>query len=261
MANPVRSWDTPALAPMPKANPREVRLTQLVNRHIGFVERVLRNMGVPEADIDDAVQRTFIVVANRLDDIIPAAEKSFLFRSAKHVASHVRRSLARRRLEPIDDHVLSHDESPERAVSQKRAREMLDDILSRLPDDLRFVFTLFEFEDLTVPEIAQMLEIPVGTAASRLRRAREHFKVELRRIEALSLRSSPTASPAFARRVASGHVLESEPAAPEGPQSVGAQSVGAQSVGAQSIGAQSIGAQSVGVSAALGGPLGRKVGS
>jgi RNA polymerase sigma-70 factor (ECF subfamily) len=148
-------------------------------------------------------------VANRLDDIIPAAEKSFLFRSAKHVASHVRRSLARRRLEPLDDHdhLLSHDESPERAVTQKRAREMLDDILSRLPDDLRFVFTLFEFEDLTVPEIAQMLEIPVGTAASRLRRAREHFKVELRRIEALSQRSSPTASPALSRRVASGHVL------------------------------------------------------
>jgi RNA polymerase sigma-70 factor (ECF subfamily) len=193
---------------MPKANPREVRLTVLVNRHIGFVERVLRNLGVPEADIDDAVQRTFIVVANRLDDIIPAAEKSFLFRSAKHVASHVRRSLARRRLEPIDDHILSHDESPERAVSQKRAREMLDDILSRLPDDLRFVFTLFEFEDLTVPEIAQMLEIPVGTAASRLRRAREHFKVELRRVEALAQRSSPTASPALSRRVASGQVLD-----------------------------------------------------
>lgn len=208
MASRGTSWDTPALARMPKANPREARLTHLVNRHIGFVERVLRNLGVPEADIDDAVQRTFIVVANRLDDIIPAAEKSFLFRSAKHVASHVRRSLARRRLEPIDDHVLSHDESPEQAVSQKRAREMLDDILSRLPDDLRFVFTLFEFEDLTVPEIAQMLEIPVGTAASRLRRAREHFKVELRRIEALSVRSAPTASPPPSRRLVVGDALQ-----------------------------------------------------
>jgi RNA polymerase sigma-70 factor (ECF subfamily) len=194
MASQRSSWDTVGSSRMPRKSPREVRLTQLVNRHIGFVERVLRNLGVPEADVDDAVQRTFIVVANRLDDIIPAAEKSFLFRSAKHVASHVRRSLARRRLEPIDDHVLSHDLSPELAVSQKRARELLDQILARLPDDLRFVFTLFEFEDLTVPEIAGMLEIPVGTAASRLRRAREHFKVELRRMEALSQRPVPAAS-------------------------------------------------------------------
>lgn len=169
-----------------KMNARDKRLTLLVNRHVGFVERVLRNLGVPEADIDDAVQRTFIVVANRLDDIVPAAEKSFLFRSAKHVASHVRRSLARRRQDPLDEYMPSTDESPEQVVSQKKAREMLDQLLTQLPEDLRVVLTLFEFEDLTVPEIASMLEIPVGTAASRLRRAREHFQVEMRRMEAIS---------------------------------------------------------------------------
>lgn len=172
-------------------NARDERLTKLVNRHMGFVERVLRNLGVPSADLDDAVQRTFIVVANRLDDIIPAAEKSFLFRAAKHVASHVRRSLARRRTEPLDEFLPSTQENPEQLISQKKARELLDQILARLPDDLRIVFTLYEFEDLTVPEIAELVEIPTGTAASRLRRAREHFQVEFRRVEAgLKIRPS-----------------------------------------------------------------------
>lgn len=183
MAFGAGSWEARAGRPM---NARDQRLTAIVNRHLGFVERVLRNFGVPEADLDDASQRTFIVVTNRLDDIIPAAEKSFLFRAAKHVASHVRRSMARRRTEPIDDALPCLEESPEQLISQKKARELLDELLSRLPEDLRMVFTLFEFEDLTVPEIAQLLELPVGTAASRLRRAREQFQVEFRRAEAVS---------------------------------------------------------------------------
>ena len=40
------------------------------------------------------------------------------------------------------------------------------------------------FQQLTVPEIASMLELPAGTASSRLRRAREHFQAAVRRLEA-----------------------------------------------------------------------------
>ncbi len=166
---------------------RELRLTKLVNQHLGFVERVLRNMGVPDADLDDAVQRTFIVVANRLDDIVVGAEKSFLFRSAKHMASHVRRSASRHsRLEPFDDDVPVAQQSPEQLVSQKKARELLDELLDSMPEELRLVFSLYEFEGLRMPEIAEYLEIPTGTVASRLRRARKHFQAGVRRFEAVS---------------------------------------------------------------------------
>lgn len=166
---------------------RDQRLTQLVNQHFTFVERVLRNLGVPEADLDDAAQRTFIVVANRLDDIIVGAEKSFLFRSAKHMASHVRRSVHRHsRLEPLSDELPSVQESPEQLISQKKARELLDELLDGMPEELRLVFTLYEFEGLKMPEIAEHLEIPTGTVASRLRRARKHFQSGVRRFEAAS---------------------------------------------------------------------------
>src|SRR5262245_50568344 len=83
------------------------RLRGMVDEHLEFVARVLRNAGTPQADIDDEVQRTFIIAARRLDDVRAGAEKSFLFRIALNLAAHVRRTLARRR-------EVSGDEAPER---------------------------------------------------------------------------------------------------------------------------------------------------
>lgn len=166
---------------------RDRRLTQVVNQHIGFVERLLRNLGVSDAELDDAVQRTFIVVANRLDDIVEGAEKSFLFRSARHMASHVRRSAARQRnFEPLDDQLPSLQDTPEQLISQKKARELLDELLAAMPEELRVVFTLYEFEGLKMQEIAELLDIPNGTVASRLRRARKLFQGGMTRFEAVA---------------------------------------------------------------------------
>ena len=49
-------------------------------------------------------------------------------------------------------------------------------MLSKVDPDLVEVFVLYELEGLTSPEIADLLEIPVGSVASRLRRAREQFR-------------------------------------------------------------------------------------
>jgi len=59
---------------------------------------------------------------------------------------------------------------------------MLDEVLNRLPVDLRTVFVLHELEGLEVREIAEIEGIPVGTASSRLRRAREEFSAVARRV-------------------------------------------------------------------------------
>jgi RNA polymerase sigma-70 factor (ECF subfamily) len=48
-----------------------------------------------------------------------------------------------------------------------------------MPDNLKEAFILFELEDLTVPQIAELLAIPTGTVASRLRRARAFFQTEV----------------------------------------------------------------------------------
>jgi RNA polymerase sigma-70 factor (ECF subfamily) len=166
------------------------RLRGMVDEHLEFVARVLRNAGTPQADIDDEVQRTFIIAARRLDDVRHGAEKSFLFRIALNLAAHVRRTLARRR-------EVSGDEAPERVetlatpeqlTDRKRMRELLDRVLDQMDGNLRDVFVLHEFEEMNMSEIAGVLGIPRGTVASRLRRARADFRERVAALEAASTR-------------------------------------------------------------------------
>lgn len=160
-----------------RASERETRLRGLVDRYLDFVARVLRNAGTPEAEIDDDVQRTFIAVSNRLDDVRPDAEKSFLLQTALRMAAHARRTLARRREVHDSDAQLRIQAPlhPEQMLDQKRARELLDEVLSEMTFELRTVFVLYELEELSMTEIAEALQIPSGTVASRLRRARADF--------------------------------------------------------------------------------------
>ena len=156
----------------------------MVTEHGTFVARTLRNLGVPARDLDDCVQRVYIVADRRLDDIRAGCERAFLFRSAAHIAAHARRSLARKRevLEEDPLPVRTPPVQPDELAERKQFRELLDTVLAGLSDDLRSVFILHTFEELTMAEIAELLELPPGTVASRLRRARSVFRD---RIEAL----------------------------------------------------------------------------
>ncbi|XXX73231.1 sigma-70 family RNA polymerase sigma factor [Sorangium sp. So ce134] len=163
---------------------RDARLRRMVDAHLDFIGRVLRNAGTPAAEIDDAVQRTFIAAAQRLDDVRPGAEKSFLLQTALHVAAHARRSAARRREFPAAEPPEVVDAAtPEQLTSQKHARQMLDQVLDQMESDLRTVFVLYEFEEMSMVEIAGVLGIPQGTVASRLRRARADFRERVRALE------------------------------------------------------------------------------
>ncbi|KYF81271.1 RNA polymerase subunit sigma [Sorangium cellulosum] len=167
-----------------RVSQRDARLRRMVDAHLDFIGRVLRNAGTPAAEIDDAVQRTFIAAAQRLDDVRPGAEKSFLLQTALNVAAHARRSAARRREVPAAEPPEVVDAAtPEQLTSQKRARQMLDQVLDQMEPDLRTVFVLYEFEEMSMVEIAGVIGIPQGTVASRLRRARADFRERVRALE------------------------------------------------------------------------------
>ena len=157
---------------------REVRLRQLVDDYVGLVARILRNAGTPEADVEDDVQRVFIALSNRLDDVRHGSEKSFLIQTALYMAAHSRRTVARRREIVMDrpPDTIDSFPGPEEMAQRGYARRTLDLILGEMEGDLRAVFTLFEFEEMTTTEIAALLDIPSGTVASRLRRARADFR-------------------------------------------------------------------------------------
>jgi RNA polymerase sigma-70 factor (ECF subfamily) len=60
---------------------------------------------------------------------------------------------------------------------------MLDGVLEQMEPELRTVFVLYEFEDMSMAEIADTIAIPRGTVASRLRRAREDFRERVRALQ------------------------------------------------------------------------------
>lgn len=164
----------------------EQRLRAMVADHVAFIWRLLRRLGVPESDVEDASQQVFLVASKRLDDIIPGRERSFLFGTAMKIAAHTRRSTARQR-EVSDEGVPEGADpgpDPEAQLDLAQARAMADAVLADMPLELRAVFVLFEVEEMSTVAIAELLQVPTGTVASRLRRAREDFQQRLKRMRA-----------------------------------------------------------------------------
>jgi RNA polymerase sigma-70 factor, ECF subfamily len=186
--DPGRGEASPRPVHLAHAADRDRRLRSLVDRYLDLVARVLRNAGTPEADVEDEVQRTFIIAARRIDDVRPGSEKSFLLQTALHLAAHARRTIARRREVGVDGvpERLDLGATPEQLTDQKRVRQLLDQVLGRMTDELRTVFVLFELEEMSTTEIAEALGIPAGTVASRLRRARADFRARVSMMDGLS---------------------------------------------------------------------------
>jgi RNA polymerase sigma-70 factor (ECF subfamily) len=158
----------------PSTREAAARADAFAREHHAFVWRVLRRSGLPPADADDAAQRVFMIVANRLDTIAEGSERAFLYRTAARVASNAHRTVRRRRETPEfeESQEPASLPAPDDLLDQRRARDLLDRVLSELTEDLRAILVLFELEELRTPEIAEALGIPLGTVASRLRRAR-----------------------------------------------------------------------------------------
>ena len=183
-------------APIDEASPSALHRTPaerahaVVVQHFDFVWRLLRRLGVPEADVDDAAQQVFIVASKRLRDIPDGRERTFLFGTALRTAATLRRNEWRRQrwieIGPRD--APSTESAPDELVERRQALAFLDAALSALSDAHRVVFVLCELEELTTAEAASVIGIAAGTAASRLRRAREEFGQCVRRLRAQRMR-------------------------------------------------------------------------
>lgn len=160
----------------------EQSIRALVAEHHSFVWRILRGFGLSATDAEDATQQVFMIVARKLEDILPGRERAFVYGAALRVANNARRGLRRRREvtdEDEPDTAAPESAGPERHTELAEARHLLTEILQELPEKLRRVLVLAEIEQLEVPEIAALEGLPVGTAASRLRVARQRFREQL----------------------------------------------------------------------------------
>ncbi len=177
---PSPTWDEDGRAIVETST---ARLRRVIDCHYDSLWRTLRYLGVPDASVDDAAQQALCVLARRLSEVAPGAEMGFLFATAIRVASETRRSARRNRTQHVGDieAFVALAPSPEELVDERQAHAVLEQVLAAIPLDLRLVFILFEIEELGLAEIADLVGIPMGTVASRLRRARESFQSIVRR--------------------------------------------------------------------------------
>ncbi len=164
-----------ARAPLDDAA-KKARFERLVTEHYGFVWRSARRLGIRTSDLEDIVQEVFLVAARNIDAI--ESERGYLFRTCVFACAHARRTIFRRREIVDDDRIhaeVDRAARPDETAEANETRARLQNILDRMPEDLRVVFLLFELERFTMAEISESLSIPTGTVASRLRRARDAF--------------------------------------------------------------------------------------
>lgn len=161
----------------------KARLKEMFENHHETIWRLMLRRGLDAEAAADMTQQAFTIAAERLGDIRPGCEHAFLLETAIRLARAASRKMTRLQFEEdMDLHVAPAMRADE-ILDQRRAIDIFDRVLGTLTADLLEVFLLFEMEKLSMREIAGMLAIPIGTVASRIRRAREAFREESTRIE------------------------------------------------------------------------------
>jgi RNA polymerase sigma-70 factor (ECF subfamily) len=188
---PVRSVLTGATPP------GDAEFRALYEAHFKLVWGSLRRLGVRDADVMDLTQKVFITAYMKFPEFEGRSRvTTWLVAICQRLASDYRRSAAVRREVTTDVVELERHGAPledsASALAERRRAALAEAILNRLPEPQRTVFVLFELEELSGPEIAEILEISVGTVRSRLRLARETFAREVKRLAAVERASKET---------------------------------------------------------------------
>ncbi|MBX3186583.1 MAG: sigma-70 family RNA polymerase sigma factor [Labilithrix sp.] len=155
---------------------------EVYDQYFAFVWRTARRLGVAHDALDDIVQETFLVVHRRLAEPRTGALRPWIYGIVLHTVRNHRRSVRRKQPHtlqapgPDPDALPDGVDGPERSAQKAEAAQVLRIILEELDDEKREVFVLVELEQLSVPEVAEVLAVKLNTVYSRLRLARAQFE-------------------------------------------------------------------------------------
>jgi RNA polymerase sigma-70 factor (ECF subfamily) len=165
---------------------RQPGLQQMVDAHYPGLYRYAFRLSGSSADAEDLTQETFCkaqVQIGQLRD--PARTRSWLFSILRNAYLHRVRAARVHRLVPLDQIADLPEPVPE--PLPEVASERLQQALNELPEAFRTPVILFYFEEFSYRDIAEQMELPIGTVMSRLARARAFLRSRLLQPESVSL--------------------------------------------------------------------------
>jgi len=152
-------------------------LARLYRAEADFVYRTARQLGVPESQVEDVVHDVFLVAHRRLPGFRGEGSiRSWLYGITRRVVMHIHRgrARARERLQIVQEPL--PQATPDSQLQVKQAMTAVEAFLATLDSDKRLIFSLVEIEGLRIAEVAQLLDVNVNTAHSRVRTARRLFE-------------------------------------------------------------------------------------
>ena len=160
---------------------------EIYKTYLGFVWSCSRRLGVSDAEMDDVVQDIFVVIHGRIGTLQqPESLRSWIYGIVRRTASEYRRAKrtnAASTLELATQSELQYPQlpSPQHLAEQSDQVKLLWSLLEGIDPPKREVFVLAELDEMTAPEIASAIEVPVNTVYSRLRGARQELEEALKR--------------------------------------------------------------------------------
>jgi RNA polymerase sigma-70 factor, ECF subfamily len=155
-------------------------LDTLLRRHIDLIHAVCSRMAGNPADAADATQEALIALVRGLPRFDRrAAPRTWMYRVATNACLDELRRRGRRPRLGLDD-VMAERPDPAPPVDRVVTdRLTLDDALARLPDDFRVAVVLRDVQGMDYAQIAEVLQIPIGTVRSRIARGRQALAADL----------------------------------------------------------------------------------
>jgi RNA polymerase sigma-70 factor, ECF subfamily len=160
---------------------------EIYKQYLDFVWSSAGHLGAGTDVIDDVVQDVFIVIHSKLAALQrPEALRSWIYGIVRRTVSDYRRSRRTRDAAgaSLGAEPKSSQPSPLDMAERNAELELLECVLAQLDEPKREVFVMVEILEMTVPEVVEALAIPLNTAYSRLRLARQSFEEALARCEA-----------------------------------------------------------------------------
>jgi RNA polymerase sigma-70 factor, ECF subfamily len=159
----------------------------VIRENAPFVWRVLRYLGISDSQLEDLSQEVFIIVLRQLGQFEGRSVlRTWLFAICQRVAAAARRRGQMNRellFEELPE--VGADAEQEETVWLKQSYDRLLHLLSKLDEEHRLVFVLYEIEELEMDEIARMVGAPTTTCYSRLQVARDKVQALVRRTDRL----------------------------------------------------------------------------